>query len=111
MGNELNEGERLVKVETQLENVLKEMTTLSNSFSRLEAKLDKRENSFVTKDVLDEKLKLRDEKIEGIQKAIVEMRVEKQNEKTTNKQIFPNWIQAVFAIAAFGVSIFAIIYK
>jgi hypothetical protein len=107
MGNELNEGERLVKVETQLENVLKEMVTLSKAFTRLEEKLDKREESFVTKEVLDEKLRLRDVAIEGIQKGLNEVRANEQAKENTKKQILPTWAGNLLNLGAVLIALLA----
>lgn len=104
---ELNEGERLAIVETQLKNVLDGMAALTLSFTRLEEKLDRREENFVTKPILESELKLRDKEIEGIHKALTQINLDKQ----TNKTVFPSWIGNVINIAVVIVAIIAIIYS
>ncbi|OPH47636.1 hypothetical protein BC351_10630 [Paenibacillus ferrarius] len=106
MGNELTESERLAIVETQLKNVLEGMASLTKSFTRLEEKLDRREENFVTTVLLDEKFRLRDDKIDGLQKAIVDIRSEKQS----NKNNLPVWLSILPSLAAVVVAIIAI-YK
>lgn len=89
MGNDISDAERLAKLETKL-------GTIEVVLARLEAKLDKKEDGYMTKDVLDEKLKLRDEKIEGLANRIHDL-LEGQK---TNKQLMPAWVQTVIAAAA-----------
>lgn len=56
MINELTESERMTKLETQLENLVAVVT-------RMDAKMDAWQANFVSKELLDEKLRARDERI------------------------------------------------
>lgn len=100
MGNELSTEERMMRLETKLEHI-------EAFLIRLETKLDARDHDTVRMDVLDEKLKLRDEKIAGLQNALNNIRDEKQS----NKAVLPNWLQSGLGLLALVVSVLAIIYK
>jgi predicted RNase H-like nuclease (RuvC/YqgF family) len=104
MGNEMSEGERLVKVETKFEMLTE---TLTNAIIRLEKKLDEREQNYVTKDLFNGELKLRDREIEDIKNELKD----NKDDKKTNKQIFPAWISNLIAFFAIVVAIIAIVYK
>lgn len=72
MGNELTGAERMTRFETQLENLVVVVT-----------RMDTWQVNFVSKELLDEKLRARDEKIERL-----------ENEKTSHKNNLPLWIAA-----------------
>ncbi|NEW08229.1 hypothetical protein GK047_19700 [Paenibacillus sp. SYP-B3998] len=100
MGNELNEGERLVKLETKLET---ELTAIKEALYDLKKIVLIREEIYVTKDILESKLELHDKEIEGLHRGLNEIR---DNNKS-NKQLAPAWGQVVFALAAVIVAIVA----
>lgn len=87
MANELTDAERMTKFETQLENLVVVVT-------RMEAKMDTWQQNFVSKELLEEKLKSRDEKIERLEEA-----------KSTNKHTLPLWVAAVIAGVSLVISI------
>jgi hypothetical protein len=82
MANELTEAERMTKYETQLENLVVVVT-------RMDAKMDAWQANFVSKELLDEKLRSRDEKIERL-----------EQEKTSHKNTLPLWAAAVISAIA-----------
>lgn len=88
MANELTEGERLAKFETRLE-------TIETVMLRMETKMDTWQANFVSKELLDEKLKARDERIGRL-----------EQEKTSYKNNLPFWVTAVLA----GISILIAIW-
>lgn len=100
MGNELSTEERLTRLETKLENI-------ENFLFRLEAKMDAREQHYVTREVMDEKLKRLEDKCEILQKALNQISLDKQ----TNKTIFPSWIGNVIGLGGVIVAIIAILYN
>ncbi|UUZ82364.1 hypothetical protein LJK88_49645 [Paenibacillus sp. P26] len=88
MDEEKKEGERLIKVETRLENIEVAVT-------RMEEKLDKWHDSYVTRIEVTEMLRARDEKIARLEK-----------EKMAEKQSYPSWLNVIIAIAALLVAWF-----
>lgn len=100
MGSELSTEERLTRLETKLENI-------ENFLIRLEAKMDAREQHYVTREVMDEKLKRLEDKCETLQKALNQISLDKQ----TNKTIFPSWISNVVGLGALIVAVLTIVYK
>lgn len=89
MGNEYSDSERdrIVIHDTKLENI--EMVIL-----RLEAKVDAWQTNFVSKELLEEKLKFRDKRIEQI-----------EIEKDSQKNRTPHW----FSVAISGLALFVTI--
>lgn len=87
MGNELSDAERMTKFETQLENLVVVVT-------RMDAKMDAWQANFVSKELLEEKLKSRDEKIERL-----------EEEKSTNKHTLPLWAAVILSAIAVLVSL------
>lgn len=88
MGNEYSEAERerIVVHGAKLETI--EMVLM-----RLEAKVDAWQANFVSKEMLEEKLKARDERINRI-----------ENEKVTHKNNMPAWVAAAVAIVSLIIS-------
>lgn len=82
MGNELTDGERLIQLET-------EVRTLIGAVLRMEAKLDAQGANYVTKDVMAEMLRSRDERIARLE-------TEAQQRQTN----WPAWVAALAAVAA-----------
>jgi len=85
--NELTESERMTKLETQLENLVAVVT-------RMDAKMDAWQANFVSKELLDEKLRARDERITRL-----------ENEKTSHKNSLPLWAAAIIAAISLIISI------
>jgi dynactin complex subunit len=95
MGNELSDTEqRLIVLETKLELLTENVT---NAILRLEKKLDEYSRNYVTRDVLEEKLKSMGKEIETL-----------KEEKKTNKQLVPAWGQTIMAVAAVVVAVVAL---
>lgn len=94
MGN--SEIERLTKLETQIESLLQLVI-------RLEAKLDARESNFVSKEILNEKLRLQENRIDNLQNEIKKV----QNEKQASKQILPQWVATVASYGALILALYA----
>ncbi|MCZ8514524.1 hypothetical protein O9H85_19275 [Paenibacillus filicis] len=88
MEAEYREGERLIKVETRLENIEVALT-------RLEEKLDKWHGNYVTRIEVAEMLRARDERIAWLEK-----------ERMASKQAYPSWINILIAFAALIVTWF-----
>ncbi|MEC0210258.1 hypothetical protein P4H70_15070 [Paenibacillus ehimensis] len=107
MSNDFTDGERLIKLETKFELLTQ---TLTEAITRLEKKLDEREENYVVKAVLEEKLKLRDEKIAGLQSGLNSLRQNIEDDKNTNKNVLPVWLGIIPSIAAVIVAIIAL-YK
>ncbi|OPH47581.1 hypothetical protein BC351_10335 [Paenibacillus ferrarius] len=99
MGSEMNEGERLVKLET-------EVGAVKEAVFDMKKMLTNQHENYITKEVLDEKLKSLDKDVQGLQKAIDQIRLEKQS----NKSNLPVWLGILPSIAAVVVAIIAI-YK
>jgi len=87
MGTEYTDQERMAKFETQVENLVVVVT-------RMDAKMDAWQANFVSKELLEEKLKSRDEKI---------LRLE--NTETTKTSTLPIWIGTFISAIALIVSI------
>jgi predicted RNase H-like nuclease (RuvC/YqgF family) len=87
MANELSEAERMTKFETQLENLLVVV-------SRMDAKMDTWQANFVSKELLEEKLKARDERINRL-----------ESEKASHKNVLPLWAAAIVAAISLIISI------
>jgi hypothetical protein len=87
MGTEYTDQERMAKFETQVENLVVVVT-------RMDAKMDAWQANFVSKELLEEKLKSRDEKI---------LRLE--NTETTKTSMLPVWIGNIISALALIVSI------
>lgn len=86
MGNEYTEAERLMNLETRTENIEKLLT-------RMDKKMDTWQMNFVSKELLDEKLKARDREIDRLDSEFERL----DNEKTTHKSALPLWVAAFFA--------------
>lgn len=84
---ELTDAERMTKFETQLENLVVVVT-------RMDAKMDAWQANFVSKELLEEKLKSRDEKIERL-----------EQEKNSYKNNLPFWASVVLAAIAILISV------
>jgi hypothetical protein len=84
---ELTDAERMTKFETQLENLVVVVT-------RMDAKMDAWQANFVSKELLEEKLRSRDEKIERL-----------EQEKSSYKNNLPFWVSAALAAIALIISI------
>lgn len=85
MANELSEAERMAKFETQLENVVLIVT-------KMDAKMDAWQANFVSKELLEEKLKARDKEIDRLNNEFIRL----ENEKNSNKSTLPLWVGAFF---------------
>jgi predicted RNase H-like nuclease (RuvC/YqgF family) len=93
MGNEYTEAERLMNLETRTENIEKLLT-------RMDKKMDSWQTSFVSKELLDEKLKARDREIERLDKEFIRL----DTEKASHKNNLPLWVAAIASAAALIVS-------
>ncbi|MNK77586.1 hypothetical protein D3C87_971920 [compost metagenome] len=102
MNGNNNEEARLIILETKFEMLTENLT---NAISRLEKKLDQREESYVTKEVLDEKLKQRDEKIVGLQNAIIDLRESKKE----TRSLLPNWAGVILTLGSLIIALIAFI--
>jgi anti-sigma-K factor RskA len=91
-----NENERLIKLETKFEMLAE---TFTKAIERLEKKLDHREENFVTKEILEEKLRQRDQRIDQLESG-----------KKEHLNRLPVWISILPSLAAVIVAIIAI-YK
>lgn len=69
--------------------------------------MDAREQHYVTREVMDEKLKRLEDKCEILQKGLNQISLDKQ----TNKTIFPSWISNIVGLGALIVAVLAIVYK
>lgn len=76
---ETTQSERLTKLETELES-------MKVVLLRMETKMDAWQSNFVSKELLDEKLKSRDDRMTRI-----------ELEKTSFKNNLPFWVAAVLA--------------
>lgn len=103
--------ERIIKLETNSGKIEIKLEYIGQLIEKLDAKLDnkieKLYEQFVTKTVLEEKLKVIQKDVDGIQSGLNQMRLEKQ----TAKAGIPNWLQALFSLAAVVVAVLAIVYK
>lgn len=89
MGNEYSDAERLMNLETRTENIEKLLT-------RMDKKMDGWQMNFVSKELLDEKLKARDREIERLNEEFQRL----DTEKASHKSIVPSWgLVIVSAIA------------
>lgn len=104
MANDMSEAERMTKFETQLENLVTVVT-------RMDAKMDAWQANFVSKELLDEKLKARDNENVRLNNEIQKLEKDKadkddieriEKEKASYKSNLPFW-------AAVGLSALAII--
>ncbi|KEQ23604.1 nucleotide exchange factor GrpE [Paenibacillus tyrfis] len=86
--NPYKDGERLMKVETRLENI-------EDAVTRMEEKLDKWHGNYISRVEMNELLRARDERIERI-----------EQERLANKQLYPGWINILIAFAALLVAWF-----
>ncbi|MCZ8512393.1 hypothetical protein O9H85_08095 [Paenibacillus filicis] len=102
--NELTDGERLVKLETKLES---ELSAIKEALYDLKKMFLSREEIYVTKDVLDEKLKLVYKDVEGIQKGLIETR----EEKKITRQVLPNWVHILLSLGTLVVAVIALYHK
>lgn len=80
---EYTDPERLTKLETEMES-------MKTVLLRVEAKMDAWQQNFVSKEVLNDKLKLRDDRIERL-----------EQEKTSYKNNLPFWFSVFISAAAF----------
>jgi exonuclease VII small subunit len=94
MANEMTDAERMTKYETQMENLITVVT-------RMDTKIDAWQANFVSKELLEEKLKSRDEKIENLNKKFGDL----NTEKTTSKNNLPLWAAAIIAAVALIISL------
>lgn len=97
MGNELTDAERMTKFETQLENVVMVVT-------RMETKMEAWQANFVSKELLEEKLKVRDRENERLGQEIQRLEREKaekddierlEKDKSSFKTNLPFWFTVV----------------
>jgi hypothetical protein len=94
MPNELTEAERVMKIETQVENLVSVVT-------RMDAKMDAWQANFVSKELLAVELKARDKEITSLNKKFDDITAE----KTTSKNITPLWAAAIIAAVALIISL------
>lgn len=88
MGTEhTDQQERMAKFEAQMENVIVVVT-------RMDTKIDTWQANFVSKELLEEKLRSRDEKIGRL-----------EAEENSNKKMLPVWIGTLISAVALIVSI------
>lgn len=87
MGNELSDAERMTKFETQLENLVTVVT-------RMDAKMDAWQANFVSKELLEEKLKYVNERIERL-----------EEDKASRKTLAPHWIATTLAAISLAFTI------
>lgn len=83
MANELSEAERMAKFETKLENVVLIVT-------KMDAKMDAWQANFVSKELLEEKLKARNKEIDRLNNVFIRL----ENEKNSHKSTLPLWVGA-----------------
>lgn len=107
MSNDLTDAERMTKIETQIENVVLIVT-------KMDAKMDTWQASFVSKELLEEKLRVRDKEIEQLRNEVRRLENEKaykddieriEKERTSFKNNLPFWITALLAAVATFISI------
>lgn len=103
MPNEVTDGERMTKVETQLENIVMVVT-------RMDTKIDEWQKNFVSKELMDEKMKGSNKEIERLGQEIKRLDEEKaekeelekfEREKNTSKHTWPNWALVVVTLIMF----------
>lgn len=108
MSSEQTDAERMTKFETQMENVLAIVT-------KMDTKIDAWQANFVSKEMLDEKLKARDKEIDRLgteQQRLDEEKAQKKDierlekEKTSFKSSLPMWIAVVISAINLGIIIF-----
>lgn len=87
MSNELSDAERMTKIETQMENVLQIVT-------KMDAKMDAWQASFVSKELLEEKLKYLYERLERL-----------EEEKKSKKTLAPHWVATTLAAISLAFTI------
>jgi uncharacterized coiled-coil protein SlyX len=90
VGNELTDGERMVRMETEMSSIKDTVLELKTMLTEL----SKRDEKYVKHDVLDEKMKSVEKDMQGIQKQINEIK----EEKKTHKNILPIWLAIVPSI-------------
>jgi C4-type Zn-finger protein len=89
MPNEQSDSERLTRQETRLE-------TIEGVVTRLETKIDAWQTNFVSRELLEEKLERRDERIERL-----------EEDKSTDRHLFPVWVSAAISLAALLVALWS----
>lgn len=103
MANELSDGERMAKFETQLENIALVVT-------RMDTKIDEWQKNFVTKELLQEKLKSSDKEIERLNQELIRIDKEKaekeeleklEREKLSSKHNWPSWALVIVTLIVF----------
>jgi len=100
VGNEQDNSERLVRLETKFE-------MLEVVLNRIEHKLDVREERYITREVLTEILKSRDDKDVSLQKQITEIKTEKKE----GRRMMPDIIMACSGIISLGLTLYLILHK
>jgi hypothetical protein len=81
---QLTDGERIIRLETEL-------IAVKDAIFRIEKMLLMREESYWTKEVIENKFQMRDKEIEVIKKEIDSIK----DEKKTHKSVLPLWIAIV----------------
>jgi hypothetical protein len=99
MANDMTDAERMAKYETQMENLITVVT-------RMDTKIDAWQANFVSKELLDEKLKARDRENERLSDEVERLEKEKaekedirriEKEKTSFKNNMPFWVSTLLA--------------
>jgi hypothetical protein len=101
MGNEQTEVERITRLETKLET---ELAAIKEALYDLKKTFLSREETYVTKSLIEAEFKLRDKEIENIQKELDGLKSEKQSSKNN----LPVWIGIIPSVAAARVAIIAL---
>jgi exonuclease VII small subunit len=83
------EAERLTRLETRLE-------TIEEAIMKLDMKLDAWQSHFVSKEMLEDKLRLRDERLDRLER-----------EKATHKNVLPMWVAVGISLVSVVLSYFS----
>lgn len=94
MANEYTDPERMAKFETQLENIQLVVT-------RMDSKMDAWQANFVSKELLEEKLKARDREIDRLDNEFKQL----DTEKASHKNTLPLWAATIVAAISLIVSL------
>lgn len=103
MANEVTDAERMAKFETQLENI-------ALVVNRMDTKIDEWQKNFVTKELLQEKLKSSDKEMERLNHELQRLDKEKaekeeleklERDKTNAKHNWPSWALVIVTLIVF----------
>ena len=94
------------------------MKFIVDTLTKIDAKFDKMYADFVTKDVLEEKLKVHQMEIFNLKKQVNELqddlddyKEQQREDKKNQKQALPAWVGNLVGLGALIVAVLAIVYK